>query len=284
MSTTQLMTDDSGLTFEYVHAEETAFLYEEIFTRRSYLQHGVCVAREGSPVIVDAGANIGLFALACIQENPAARVFAVEPSPVAFHCLERNLATVSTNCVCVQKLLQQTPATCQTLHCYPDAPGESTCHPAERRRQRARLKEHGTMGAAGPSESDQEEADKVAVPVTTVSELISVHGLSAIDLLKIDVEGDELNVLRGIRALDWPLIRQVVLEVHDVHNRLDRVLSLLRRHGFQVTWDLQTGGEVDGYVMVVPSSLCLYYVYATRRNRPTAESTRIRKRKRAGHA
>lgn len=43
----------------------------------------------------------------------------------------------------------------------------------------------------------------------TVSDLIREHALARIDLLKIDVEGAELDVLRGITPEHWGLIRQV---------------------------------------------------------------------------
>ena len=43
----------------------------------------------------------------------------------------------------------------------------------------------------------------------TVSDLIRDHALARIDLLKIDVEGAELDVLRGIAPEHWALIRQV---------------------------------------------------------------------------
>ena len=45
--------------------------------------------------------------------------------------------------------------------------------------------------------------------MTTVSALIGEHSLERVDLLKIDVEGAELDVLRGIDQKDWPTIRQV---------------------------------------------------------------------------
>lgn len=45
--------------------------------------------------------------------------------------------------------------------------------------------------------------------MTTVSALISELSLERVDLLKIDVEGAELDVLRGIDQKDWPTIRQV---------------------------------------------------------------------------
>lgn len=43
----------------------------------------------------------------------------------------------------------------------------------------------------------------------TVSDLIRRHGLERVDLLKIDVEGAELDVLHGIEQEHWPRIQQV---------------------------------------------------------------------------
>ena len=53
-SRTKLFTDDvSGVTFEYLDGDEAMFLFEEIFVRRSYLRHGVCVPADGAPVIIE---------------------------------------------------------------------------------------------------------------------------------------------------------------------------------------------------------------------------------------
>ena len=54
-----------------------------------------------------------------------------------------------------------------------------------------------------------------------------------VDLLKIDAEGAELRVLRGVSAGDWPKIDQVVVEVHDLDGRLAEVRSLLQAAGFR---------------------------------------------------
>ena len=279
-STTKLMTDAVlGLTFEYLHGEETEFIFEEIFSRRSYLQHGIQVPLGGAPVIIDAGANIGLFSLQCLKENASARIFAVEPAPAAFRCLERNLGAACTShgaTVCLQSLLCEANAsTPRSLHWYNEAPGESTCYPAERRRQRAKLRAHARThplpiwpasaeDRGEPVAANEAEAEVIPVAAVTLSSCLATWDVAQVDLLKVDVEGDELNVLRGISAADWPRIRQVVVEVHDVHGRLDGVLRLLRRHGFSVAHELQEGGVVNGYEMVVPASLRLYYVYATR--------------------
>ena len=57
---------------------------------------------------------------------------------------------------------------------------------------------------------------------------------SRIDLLKIDVEQAEADVLAGILDADWPLIRQVAAEVHDLDGRLAAIVSELRGRGFEV--------------------------------------------------
>ena len=44
----------------------------------------------------------------------------------------------------------------------------------------------------------------------TVSDLIKNHALDCIHLLKIDVEGAELDVLRGIAPEHWGRIHQVI--------------------------------------------------------------------------
>ena len=63
--------------------------------------------------------------------------------------------------------------------------------------------------------------------MTTVSDIMKKQGLSGISLLKIDVERAELDVLQGIDEAHWPKIAQLVMEVHDVDNRLQKVMALL---------------------------------------------------------
>ena len=52
------------------------------------------------------------------------------------------------------------------------------------------------------------KTDTQRCAMTTVSALMAQHDLESIDLLKIDVEGAELDVLHGIRPEDWPRIHQ----------------------------------------------------------------------------
>lgn len=65
----------------------------------------------------------------------------------------------------------------------------------------------------------------------TLSRFVSDHGIERIDLLKIDAEKAELEIFRGIETMDWRIIRQVVVEVHDLDGRLETITALLREHG-----------------------------------------------------
>jgi len=73
---------------------------------------------------------------------------------------------------------------------------------------------------------------QVTCQVKTISEIIREHDIQQIDLLKIDVEKSELDVLLGIETSDWSKIKQIVIEVHDLEGRVDKVTSLLKENGF----------------------------------------------------
>ncbi|WP_334725440.1 hypothetical protein [Nostoc sp.] len=47
----------------------------------------------------------------------------------------------------------------------------------------------------------------------------------------MDVERSELDVLLGIEEQDWPKIKQVVVEVHDLDNRVKKTTELLKKYG-----------------------------------------------------
>jgi ubiquinone/menaquinone biosynthesis C-methylase UbiE len=55
---------------------------------------------------------------------------------------------------------------------------------------------------------------------------------------QIDVEGDELEVLFGINT-KFNIIKQIIIEVHDIDNRLFNVIRILKDKGFMVTFDAQ---------------------------------------------
>ncbi|MCB0644172.1 MAG: FkbM family methyltransferase, partial [Phaeodactylibacter sp.] len=78
-----------------------------------------------------------------------------------------------------------------------------------------------------------EEVDCRLLPL---SEVIDDLGIQAIDLLKVDVEKSERLVLEGIRQEQWPMIRQLVIEV-DGDDNLQFIQGLLLEKGYQLQVD-----------------------------------------------
>ena len=151
------------------------------------------------------------------------------------------------------------------------------------RKRLATAMREGSRGGAGSRafcEEDDADGHPIAVEARTLSQVLDAARLSSalsastIALLKIDVEGDEEQVL--------------VIEVHDVDGRLERVCTLLRSHGFRVEATQQRSSTVRGYLIVVPATLKLWYVFAVRVRRsprrvaaePVAVKVEVASRKR----
>ena len=254
----------SALTVASLQGSESeiAFIHQEIFPPPGrqekggwgYLKHGVHV-KEGD-VILDIGANIGLFALYLdlyvMEEPDQISIMAVEPAPRTFAALQYNLAAHGVKVVaCVQQAVgdetsntisndeeqgQQEAPSHAMLRFYPHAPGNSSLASAQTstlqgktrfRGVNPRLRAHLEKGA-----------EDVLVEMTSISALVRRYSLSCVDLLKVDVEGSEEAVLQGINEETWPLIRQVVMEVHNVDGREARIDAVFRSRGFgKVVWE-----------------------------------------------
>lgn len=85
MSDSGLLVDDvSGVTFEYAgNVDEFTQFYYEIFHFKFYDAFGVCaraLRSHTTPVVVDVGANVGLFSLKCHHDAANnVQIFAFEP-------------------------------------------------------------------------------------------------------------------------------------------------------------------------------------------------------------
>lgn len=111
-------------------------------------------------------------------------------------------------------------------------PGNATVDPARAASNRADL----NAELRGHLEAGREA---VEVPMTTIPLLMQSEGLARVDLLKVDVEGHEEAVLRGMDAAAWACVRQLAAEVHDRDGTRARIDALLRGVGgfTHVVWE-----------------------------------------------
>jgi FkbM family methyltransferase len=167
-----------------------------------------------SLVVVDVGANVGLFScLAAARVGDAGRVVAFEPIPANLRYLRRNVAQngYSDRVRIEEKAVGEDVGTVDIFM----VKGSIGTHSISAR------------NAANSTES-------VSVPVTNLDTYAEENGLSRIDALKVDVEGYEGHVLRGATAVlkrDRPSLFVEFVPVHlsncgfEPRELLDIVLS-----------------------------------------------------------
>lgn len=254
----------NGVEIAHLNKNETDHLYTEVFEKRNYLHHGITV-REGD-CIFDVGANIGMFTLFVNDVCRDAIVYAFEPIPTTFEALEHNVNAYRLNTRLYNCGLSSSsgsasftfyPKVSASSGMYADPAADERVTRAYMANQDERLGEFADELMEGRFETQTFECS-----LKTISDVISENQIERIDLLKVDVEKSELDVLQGIRSGDWPKIKQVVAEVHDIEGRLDRFISLLETNGFDVKLDQDSAFQHTG----------LYHIYAIHPSRLVSET------------
>ncbi len=210
--------------------EETDLIFAEIFTEQQYIRNGI-VINEGD-CIFDVGANIGLFSLFVngIQKN--VKIYAFEPINPIFEVLQENVRLHSLPHIYVFNYGLSSENNSATLFTfYPNMAGNSTAKPQEK------VEQQDVMSSVLTQEQMEYffQSEQVRGELRTLSSVIDELDIKSIDLLKIDVEGEEHEVLKGIEEKDWGKIKQIVVEVHDREGRLEQIQKLLKTHGFDMT-------------------------------------------------
>ena len=157
-----------GHTVRYADFRNLVFNFEEVFVEQQYAFR----ARSETPRVLDCGANIGLSVLYLKLLYPAARITAFEPSPEAFPLFQANVATFA-GVTLEQKALAGSASELTIFGV-----------PGERASLRATTVEQAGTEALAAVE---------AVPLSGYLE-------EPVDLLKLDVEGREVEILHELVA------------------------------------------------------------------------------------
>lgn len=256
--------------------EEVFILYEQV---QEYFKNGIEV-KEGDTVF-DVGANIGLFTLWVYELcNKNLNIFAFEPIPEIFQVLTQNVKLCNSEIKIFPYGIAHA-SKLQTFAYYPKITAISTAYPDGSAAERAQLKKAAMQKIAEIKHRKISssplywytklpafllalvinyklekafQVKQVTCQLKTLSEIIEEYKVKNIDLLKIDVEKSELDVLLGIQDEHWTKIKQIVLEVHDLNNRVNEITLLLKNHKFNVTV------EQEQYLIGTD----IFNIYATR--------------------
>ena len=251
------------ITFDGIHGvnpHETKFLHEEIFGTRAYLRGGLSIPP--GAVVVDVGANIGMFTLFAHAEAPDVRVLAFEPLAPLVEKLRQNVADFAVAAEVFACGLSDVEREVEFTY-YPGYTTMST-HYADTEADKAFIGRQ-VREEQGTDPDMLEYLDEILnyrfTPVThagrlrRLSTILDERGLDRVDLLKIDVQRAELDVLRGIDEHHWPRIRQISMEVHDApgtetEGRLTEAMTILTGHGYEVSrHDAASTGATDRYAL-----------------------------------
>ena len=154
-------------------------------------------------VIVDAGANIGLFAIYVARQNPRCRVIALEPFAENFQYLQANVAQA--------------------------CPKNVTCHEVALGAGFGQ----GEMQAVGVRSLDHvlhcDDSGMGGISVIPLAGLFDLAGAEEIDFLKVDIEGSEHDVFAAASPELLSRFKRISMEYHDqiVPGTLDLLREVL---------------------------------------------------------
>lgn len=131
---------------------------------------------EPGMVVIDVGAHVGYYSLlAAKQVGPNGKVYAFEPEPHNYELLQRNVALNGRSNVLTFK------------EAISDRVGSAKLYLTKLDNGRHSTYRHGLP-----------ESGCIVVDTTTVDAFLGGRGWPRVDLVKIDVEGAELDVLNGM--------------------------------------------------------------------------------------
>jgi FkbM family methyltransferase len=160
---------------------------------------------------VDAGANIGMFTLRFSQwVTGAGRVIAIEPEAENFRSLQRRIAAshTGTRVMAIQAVAAEAAGVLR-LVVNPDHPGDHK------------------LGIDG-----------VPIAAVTIDAILAEHGNPRVSLMKIDVQGAEMRVLRGASHMLERCHPALFIEVDDAALRgqgssAKELVNFLALRGYQ---------------------------------------------------
>ena len=237
-----------------LNAAEARAILHEICDDRLYLQSGVSIS--AGDVVVDIGANIGVFTLYAAKQG--AQVYAYEPMPPTYAVLRQNVVAHGLGrLVHTRNIGLSDRAEEKMMFHYPNL---SVCdawtaqdklfeHIGENWETGLEILENADPDQYNAirrleSASQQQAAVhewlkklssspvQIQCKFDTLSGVISQENIKTIDLLKLDAELADWEILNGVAVQDWQRVRQLSMEVHMAYDVVP-ISCFLKNQGFK---------------------------------------------------
>ncbi len=242
-----------GTEINCISSNEAKMLYEHI---NGYLNSKIDIKENDT--IIDVGANIGIFGIKLSKLfNNNITILSFEPISHIFTILNANTKLVKNDNFKAFEWGLSNKNEQVNFTYYPNSPALSTANPeAWDNNEDLITAVEGNLKHSPKNlwwtkliprflyplivKKLKENPIDLKCEVKTLSYIIEKQNLKKIDLLKIDCEGNELKVLEGIKTNDWKIIKQLIIEVHDIDNRLDTITNILKNQNYNVKIEKET--------------------------------------------
>ncbi len=228
----------------HLNKAETDHFYKDIFEDLVYYRNGITLNR--GDTVFDIGANIGLFSLFILNRFEDIKIYAFEPAPPLFEILKTNTSQYGDRANLFNFGLSKDKKEAEFTF-YPRSTGMSTffadideeedvLRTIMENQQKAGMKEmDDILSYTDDLMAERFREEEFTCELKKLSDIIEEQNIDTIHLLKIDVQKSELDVLEGIHEDHWKKIKQIVIEVHDIEGRVDRIRRLLENKEYGVT-------------------------------------------------
>jgi FkbM family methyltransferase len=179
----------NGIVLEGPETIELAFLFQETWLRQIYSPPGYEVGR--GEIVIDIGANIGVFTLYAATRARDVQVYAYEPFPENVKWLRHNVTSSGLTNVRVQ----QKAIGAETGVRYLQVNADDWIM-------------HSLFGGG-------ETARGLPVDCLSFDDVMNGEGIAQCDLLKLDCEGSEYEILQRCAPETLKRVRRIVGEYHE---------------------------------------------------------------------
>jgi len=172
---------------------------------------------------LDIGANKGEYSWSYFQSFPKGRAWLVEPIPRLHDVIREKLAGHADNYMLFDA-------------CLGAAPGVVDLHVTNHIGASSVLPMHDAFIQANPH---VKEIEVIRKKLVTLDEFVNTNSIAPVDLIKVDVEGFELEVVSGGKdylrnGVKWVLIEHSFVRSADSQRRFIEVHSLLLDLDFEL--------------------------------------------------
>jgi len=213
-----------------------------VFVRRHY------PVNASDRVIIDVGANIGLFTIYAARQAPGAKIIAIEPFPETCRRLRRQVEdnhfadrVTVLNCAVAEKTGWGEMDSAEGI-------------PSQYRRIRSEVT--ATLNAKHRGGAALEELPGVPVENRTLADILELAGADNVDLMKMNIHGSEYAVLMNTPARVLQRFRRIAVQYHELPAAVEmgktQLFSYLGKNGFRLVCDKDTRGGSGRAVLSIP--------------------------------